>query len=73
MGYDWGLFTFSPAAESMFLMKKDSGSILSVLGIVPVAALSTIDGEPTSGGASITPLPEVDNEEIAGTTSTCSK
>lgn len=75
VGYEWSLFTFSPLAESMFLMKKDSGSIFSALGVVPMAALSTIDGEPTSGGASITPLPDVDSEQASGTgpTSTCSK
>jgi hypothetical protein len=75
IGYHWSLFTFSPVAENMFLMKKDSGSIFSALGVVPMAALSTIDGEPTSGGASITPLPEVDGESstVTSTGPNCSK
>jgi len=57
------LLSFSPASEQMFFTKKDSGSLLSVLGSVPFAALSTIDGEATSGGASITPLPKVEGDE----------
>lgn len=56
------LFSFIPASEKMFLTKKDSGSLLYILGNIPFAAMSTLDGEPTSGGASITPLPEVGSE-----------
>lgn len=57
------LFSFSPDAEKMFFTKKDSGSLLSILGTVPVSALSAIDGTETSGGAAIIPLPKIDDEE----------
>ena len=62
-GLDFLIFAFSPTADKMFFTKKDSGSLLSILGNFPFAALSTIDGEPTSGGAAITPLPSVEVDE----------
>lgn len=43
--------------------KGASGSILSVFGIIPAGLLSTVDGEGTSGGAGITPLPEISDED----------
>ncbi|MEN9528336.1 MAG: hypothetical protein RI932_209 [Pseudomonadota bacterium] len=43
--------------------KGDSGSILSIFGSIPAALLSTVNGDATSGGASITPLPQVGEEE----------
>lgn len=46
------------------LNKTDSGSIFSMMSFVPVGTLSTVDGEPTSGGASILPLPNVTDEQI---------
>lgn len=66
------LFSFIPASEKMFLTKKDSGSLLYIFGNIPFAAMSTLDGEPTSGGASITPLPEVgsESEQISNNSST---
>lgn len=46
----------------------DSGSILSIFGVIPAALLSTVDGKATSGGASLTPLPSVDSEEVSAKT-----
>lgn len=51
------------AAQSLFPTKGDSGSMLSIFGYFPVGLLSTVDGERTSGGASVTPLPEVGSED----------
>jgi hypothetical protein len=62
-GSSYMIFSFSPVADKMYFTKKDSGSLLSILGNFPFAALSTIDGEPTSGGAAITPLPSVEVDE----------
>lgn len=45
------------------LEKGDSGTIFSVFGHIPVGTLSTLDGEATSGGTSILPLPEVADDE----------
>ncbi|MFZ9520676.1 MAG: hypothetical protein ACO3A4_09380 [Silvanigrellaceae bacterium] len=46
--------------------KTDSGSMITVAGIVPLLALNTVNDEPTSGGASILALPEAEPE--TGTT-----
>lgn len=43
-------------------LKGDSGSILMLDG-VPVATLYSVDGEETSGGSSITSLPELKEED----------
>ncbi|NBW80802.1 hypothetical protein EBR21_03520 [bacterium] len=43
------------------LMPGDSGSMLLALGL-PMAVLATVDGEKTSGGSTILPLPEVPAE-----------
>jgi hypothetical protein len=56
------MLNFENGKEGLKLIKSDSGSLLTVFGILPVATLSTLDGEPTSGGSSITPLPEVNPE-----------
>jgi hypothetical protein len=64
------LFDYDPAVGVFDFEKGDSGSVLNIFGEFPVAVLSTIDGEPTSGGASITPLPEP-SEESDPASSTC--
>lgn len=56
------MLNFENGKDRLKLIKSDSGSLLTVFGILPVATLSTLDGEPTSGGSSITPLPEVSSE-----------
>lgn len=38
--------------------KGDSGTTFSILGLWPVLALNGVDGEQSSGGASVVPLPE---------------
>ncbi|NBW81136.1 hypothetical protein EBR21_05220 [bacterium] len=52
------LFDYLPSKNYFQFQKGDSGSVLNIFSGYPVAVLSTIDGEPTSGGATITPLPE---------------
>ncbi|MFZ9519641.1 MAG: hypothetical protein ACO3A4_04110 [Silvanigrellaceae bacterium] len=52
------LFDYLPAKNYFQFQKGDSGSVLNIFSGYPVAVLSTVDGEPTSGGATITPLPE---------------
>lgn len=51
------MLNFENGKEGLKLIKSDSGSLLTVFGILPVATLSTLDSEPTSGGSSITALP----------------
>lgn len=58
------LINYDSAGSELDLTKTDSGSIFSMMGIVPVGTLSTVDGEPTSGGASILPLPTVAEEQV---------
>lgn len=65
------LINFDKAAQKIFLSKGDSGSMLSVFGYFPMGLLSTVDGEKTAGGASVTPLPEVDSEDISASTGGC--
>lgn len=64
---DTMLTNIDPAAQSFYLTKGDSGSMLSIFGYFPMGLLSTVDGEKTSGGASITPLPQVGTEEESPT------
>lgn len=64
------IFDYDPAVAHFSFDKGDSGSLLNIFGGYPVAALSTVDGEPTSGGAAILPLPEVDEELDTTTIST---
>ncbi|MBM3381772.1 MAG: hypothetical protein FJY29_04965 [Betaproteobacteria bacterium] len=56
------IFDYDPAVAHFSFAKGDSGSLLNIFGGYPVAALSTVDGEPTSGGTAILPLPELDEE-----------
>jgi hypothetical protein len=65
------LINFDSAAQRIYLSKGDSGSMLSVFGYFPMGLLSTVDGEKTAGGASVTPLPEVDSEDIAVSNGGC--
>jgi len=58
------LFDYDPAKGVFNFEKGDSGSSLNIFSGYPVAVLSTIDGEPTSGGSSILPLPEPQEEEF---------
>ena len=52
------VFDYHPAIHKFSFKKGDSGTVLNIFAGYPVAVLSTVEGEPTSGGASITPLPE---------------
>lgn len=66
------LLNFDNQNGRLRLSKSDSGSMLSVFGTVPIASLSTLDQEPTSGGTSILPLPtHSEDEEPVATTSRC--
>lgn len=56
------MFNYDQDKSKLFLMKKDSGSTLNFLNIFPLATLTTLDGQPTSGGASVLPLPPVQDE-----------
>jgi hypothetical protein len=57
------LVNFDPAKQIFNPSKGASGSILSAFGLFPMALLSTVNGEATSGGSAITPLPQVGDEE----------
>lgn len=59
------MFDYDPAKNYFKFEKGDSGTELNIFAGFPVAVLSTIDGEPTSGGASITPLPEPREENTS--------
>jgi hypothetical protein len=47
----------SPVAHIGFMQAGDSGSV-AVIEQIPFFAFTSVDGEPTSGGAGIRPLPE---------------
>jgi len=66
------ILNYDSTGSELDLTKTDSGSIFSMMGFVPVGTLSTVDGEPTSGGASILPLPTVADEQITSPTSVSS-
>lgn len=73
--YSGRIATKAPKNDDVFLINYDaskqqinpvkgaSGSILSVFGVIPVGLLSTVDDQATSGGAGITPLPQVGDED----------
>ncbi|NBX16255.1 MAG: hypothetical protein EBR09_02705 [Proteobacteria bacterium] len=56
---------------SFLLQSGDSGSVF-VLGNTPIGVISTVDGNETSGGASIRPLPEYIENDSAPPPSTSS-
>jgi hypothetical protein len=59
------LFSFDKNAENgeLFLVQPDDSGIVLVVGNQPVGVVSTVNGDPSSGGASTMPLPEVSDEE----------
>lgn len=59
------LTNFDNQNSPLKLSKTDSGSMLSVFGTVPIATLSTLDGEPTSGGTSVLPLPSYSEDDAS--------
>lgn len=66
------LFSYEKSLESsetFLLQPGDSGTVLMV-GNMPIGVVSTVNGEPTSGGSSILALPEYSEEQA--TTSTTS-
>ncbi|MEN9810877.1 MAG: hypothetical protein RLZZ488_2444 [Pseudomonadota bacterium] len=65
------IFDYDPAVHKFAFEKGDSGTVLNVFSGYPVAVLSTVDGEPTSGGASITPLPEPNEDAPAQPVNSC--
>jgi hypothetical protein len=71
------IFAYDPSDGHFSFAKGDSGSLLNIFGGYPVAALSTVDGEPTSGGTAVLPLPEVqdeiDEEALSTSTQNCSR
>lgn len=50
--------------EGIKFLPSDSGSLLSLKGIIPLMVLNTVDDKPTSGGASILALPEAKEEDL---------
>lgn len=58
------LINYDKNSQSINPVKGASGSILSIFGSIPAALLSTVDGEATSGGAGITPLPEISDDDV---------
>lgn len=59
-------------SATFLLQPGDSGSVL-LIGNMPVGVVSTVNSEETSGGAAITPLPEIDDEETEATESMSDK
>jgi hypothetical protein len=57
------LINYDKNKQDINPVKGASGSILSIFGSIPAALLSTVDGEPTSGGAGVTPLPEINDDD----------
>jgi hypothetical protein len=53
---------FKQSQPQVSFSKGDSGSMITIGGIVPLLALNTVNQEPTSGGASILALPEASEE-----------
>lgn len=60
---DTFLMNYDAEKHQINPVKGASGSILSVFGVLPMGLLSTVDGEATSGGATLTPLPQVGSED----------
>jgi hypothetical protein len=60
---DTFLINYDAKLQQINPVKGASGSIVSAYGVIPMGLLSTVDGEATSGGASITPLPQVGSED----------
>jgi hypothetical protein len=50
--------------ENIKFLPSDSGSLVSLKGVLPLMVLNTVDDKPTSGGASILALPEAKEEDI---------
>lgn len=65
------LFDYAPSESAFSFEKGDSGSLLNIFGGYPVGVLSTVDGEPTSGGATITALPEAEEEAMSPGNASC--
>jgi len=63
------LFSLPSSEVNARFQRGDSGAILLLDG-VPVATLYSVDGEETSGGASIRSLPEAHSEELPSDDST---
>jgi hypothetical protein len=57
------LINYDKNKQGIDPVKGASGSILSIFGSIPAALLSTVDGEATSGGAGVTPLPEITDDD----------
>ncbi|MEY2987696.1 MAG: hypothetical protein RJB13_1217 [Pseudomonadota bacterium] len=57
------LFDYMPTESTFDFDRGHSGSLLNIFGGYPVAALSKVDGEPTSGGSGLTPFPEPRDED----------
>jgi hypothetical protein len=64
------LVNYDGSERAFGLEKGDSGSMLTIFGGLPLGVLSTVNGEPTSGGASVTPLPEPVDENSGDKKST---
>jgi hypothetical protein len=51
----------------------DSGSLLTLHGVIPLMVLNTVDDVPTSGGSAILALPSIDEEDDTSGTAVVSK
>lgn len=60
----YGLFRMAVAKESevVSFLPTDSGSLVTIQGLIPLMVLNTVNDKPTSGGASILALPEAGEE-----------
>jgi hypothetical protein len=67
LNHDVFLVNYDAGAQGINPVKGASGSILSIFGSIPAALLSTVDGEATSGGAGVTPLPEISDDDVQPT------
>ncbi|MFZ9520372.1 MAG: hypothetical protein ACO3A4_07835 [Silvanigrellaceae bacterium] len=58
-------FALQKQSELISFFPSDSGSLISLGGVVPLFALNTVNDQPTSGGASILALPEASEELVS--------
>jgi hypothetical protein len=63
-GYGILRFGLPRSSDVVRFQPTDSGSLISLSGLIPLFVLNTVNDQPTSGGASILALPEASSEQI---------
>lgn len=63
-GYGILRYGLPRSSELVRFQPTDSGSMISIGGLIPILTLNTVNDEPTSGGASILALPEASSEPL---------